>query len=93
VVGRGRKREMKAAVLIARLKDGKLVAKAAESLVPLLALAKKGRETGNLDGNEVTAGTVLASWVPQSVKRFKVAAKEAPAKKAPAKKAPAKKKA
>ena len=52
----------KAATLICRKPNGKLVSVVSDSLDPLLAQAKEARASGLLDGVQVAEGVVLANW-------------------------------
>ena len=75
---------MKAAALICRLADGKMVSVGAKSLNPLIKKAKEVRESGKLDGKAVDRGIVVCSWRPAPAMKFAVkryhAVKEARAK-------------
>lgn len=64
----------KAVAFIAKLASGKVASIAGEAVEPILAAAKKVRETGKLDGEAVTDGIVLASHRQGPVLKFRIRA-------------------
>lgn len=65
---------MKLASFVARLASGKIKSVGAESVVPLVDLARSVRNSGHWNGDAVTHGAVLNDWDHPPVMRFSVRA-------------------
>lgn len=65
---------MKVATLAIRLRNGKFSAHAADSVVPLLDLAKRIRDAGEHDGDKVAEVMVMSSERPFPVFRARIVA-------------------